>query len=332
MKPNQDDLEAIDPRTARELFIDHKQGGVADATLQNYRYHLKPFVEWCDNEKIDNLNKLSGRNVQQYRLWRKKKSKLSRMTIKNHMSTMRVFLKWCASVEGVPSDLYDKVLIPRVPPEERQRDETLESEDAEVILDYLGRYRYASIEHVLLALLWETGMRMGGARALDIDDVLLDRQLLQLVHRPETGTPLKNGGRGERLVAISSEFVKILKDHIQDRRIDADDRYGRVPLLTTEQGRMSDGTLRRVIYKTTAPCFRNKPCPNCAEKPGGKCGEAVSPHSIRRGSITNFLSNDVPVEVVSDRMNVGQKVLDQHYDKRSEEVKVEQRRGYLEKI
>ena len=82
MKPNQDDLEAFDPRTARELFIDHKQGGVADATLQNYRYHLKPVVEWCDNENIDNLNKLSGRNVQQYRLWRKKKSKLSRMTVK----------------------------------------------------------------------------------------------------------------------------------------------------------------------------------------------------------------------------------------------------------
>ena len=68
-------------------------------------------------------------------------------------------------------------------------------------------------------------MRMGGSRALDLDDVLLDRQLLQLVHRPETETPLKNGGRGERLVAISSEFVKLLEDHIRDRRIDTDDRY-----------------------------------------------------------------------------------------------------------
>jgi hypothetical protein len=58
----------------------------------------------------------------------------------------------------------------------------------------------------------------------------------------------------------------------------------------------------------------------------------VSPHSIRRGSITHFLSQDVPVEIVGDRMDVSRDVLDKHYDKRSEEVKLEQRRGYLDKI
>lgn len=63
-----------------------------------------------------------------------------------------------------------------------------------------------------------------------------------------------------------------------------------------------------------------------------KCDEAVSPHAIRRGSITHFLSQDVPVEIVGDRMDVSRDVLDKHYDKRSEEVKLEQRRGYLDKI
>jgi hypothetical protein len=58
----------------------------------------------------------------------------------------------------------------------------------------------------------------------------------------------------------------------------------------------------------------------------------VSPHAIRRGSITHFLSEDVAAEVVGDRMNVSRKVLEKHYDKRSEEVKLEQRRGSLETI
>jgi hypothetical protein len=32
------------------------------------------------------------------------------------MSTMRVFLKWCGSVEAVPPKLYDRILLPRVSP------------------------------------------------------------------------------------------------------------------------------------------------------------------------------------------------------------------------
>jgi hypothetical protein len=47
----------------------------------------------------------------------------------------------------------------------------------------------------------------------------------------------------------------------------------------------------------------------------------------RRGSITNHLSENVLEKVVSDRMNVGQDVLDKHYDKRSEAQRAEQRRG-----
>jgi len=39
------------------------------------------------------------------------------------------------------------------------------------------------------------------------------------------------------------------------------------------------------------------------------------------------LTEDIPEKVISDRMNVGEDVLDKHYDRRSEEVKVEQRRG-----
>jgi hypothetical protein len=44
------------------------------------------------------------------------------------------------------------------------------------------------------------------------------------------------------------------------------------------------------------------------------------------------LTCDVPVEIVGDRMDVSRKVLDKHYDRRSEQVKVEQRRRYLDNI
>jgi hypothetical protein len=53
---------------------------------------------------------------------------------------------------------------------------------------------------------------------------------------------------------------------------------------------------------------------------------------LRKGSLTNLLKRDVPKEVVSDRADVSVSILDKHYNKMSEEEKMEQRRQYLDHI
>ena len=331
MTKDKGDLEPIEPGTAQELFLDHKATDCTDSTVQNHRYRLNPFVRWCGEEDIDNLNELTGRDLQRYRLWRKEDGDLNKLSLRMQMSTLRVFLKWAGSIEAVPQNLYDKVMVPRVRPEERQRDETLDADDAQEILEYLSKYEYASKEHAVMALLWQTGIRVGSAHSLDVDDVSLDENYVQLIHRPDEGTTLKNGKSGQRPVALTPDVSEVLADYIRTHRKDLSDDYGREPLFTTAHGRMHGNTIRRLTYRVTAPCYRGVDCPSC-EGGESKCPEAVSPHAIRRGSITHFLTSDVPVDVVSDRMNVSRKVLDQHYDKRSEEVKMEQRRGYLDDI
>lgn len=280
MTADPEKLEPIEPRTARELFLQHKEGNCSDSTVRNYKYHLKSFIQWCDDQGIDNLNDISGRDLQQFKLWRESEFDINRMTVKNHMSSLRVFLKWAASIEAVPSELFDKVLIPRVPPEERQRNEKIDKEVAEELIEYLTTYHYASTEHVVIAILWETGIRIGGLHSLDVDDVLIGRQALQIRHQPEHETPLKNGERGERLVAISEELETILRDYIQDKRHDITDEHGRQPLVTTLQGRMSLNTTRRLVYRVTTPCWRGAECPGCVEELEKKCPETVYPPSV----------------------------------------------------
>ena len=332
MNTDKDDLEPLTPDQGQDLFLDHKSTDCAESTVRNHTYRTNHFVEWCEEEGIENLNELSGRDVQRYRLWRKETGDINNLTLRMNMSTLRVFLKWAGTIEAVPENLYTKVMVPRVSREERQRDEVLDAETARDILAYLTKYKYASSEHILLSLLWETGMRIGGANSIDLDDVSFEDSCIRLVHRPDQGTRLKNGQGGERLVAMTSDLAELLEDHINDRRHDVSDDHGRDPLLTTENFRMSRSTMRKIVYRITSPCYRGEPCPDCEEKPNAKCPDAVCPHAIRKGSITHFLTKDVPVEIVSDRMNVSQKVLDLHYDKRSEEVKLEQRRGYLDNI
>jgi site-specific recombinase XerD len=332
MPTNKDELEPIEPNRARELFIDQKSTQCVESTVKSYRYRLQHFIEWCDENDITNLNVLTGRDLQEYRLWRRENGDLNKISLNQQMCSIRVFLKWCGSIEAVAANLYDKVMVPRVSPDEERNEETLDAETAQEILEYLTTYKYASREHALFALLWETGIRIGAAHSLDVADLDVDGERIELLHRPERGTRLKNGASGERPVAISTELATMLHNYRSDIRPDVTDDCGRDPLLTTEYGRMTRTSMRRTIYRITAPCFRDEPCPDCTETNQRKCPEAVCPHAIRRGSITHFLSEDVPVEVVTDRMNLSRDVLEKHYDKRSEEVKLEQRREYLEKV
>ena len=332
---NNAELEPIEPSKARELYLQHKKTECRHATVKGHKYRTSHFVRWCREKGIDNMNTLTGRDLHQYRLWRKEDGDLNQVSLSTQMSTVRVFIRWCSSIEAVPDTLADKVLVPSVSGDEEQRETMIEAERAEKILAYLTKFQYASQEHVLFALLWETGMRMGAAHGIDLKDVHLENRNISLIHRPDTDTPLKNGKSGERLVAISEELEGLLDDYIDTIRTDVTDSYGRKPLFSSQNGRLSGTTIRRIIYRVTAPCFLNKQCPDCAQEshgPPDKCGESVGPHAIRRSAITHFLTNDVPVEVVGDRMNVSRDVVDKHYDERSEEVKVEQRRGYLDNI
>ena len=69
---------------------------------------------------------------------------LSPATEKTQMDTLRVFIKWLESIDGVEQDLYTKVLSPNLTGDDNIQDEMLDSKRAERILTYLEEYEYAS--------------------------------------------------------------------------------------------------------------------------------------------------------------------------------------------
>jgi integrase len=289
------------------------------------------------------MNTLSGRDLQRFKTWRRDDGDLKPITLEGNLDALRVFLRWCGTIDAVDPDLYEKleVLMPTLDDEDEQADAMLEPSAAEAMLEYPRIYEYASRHHAVVEVLWHTGIRMGSLHALDCDNYDADEQRLKIRHRPDTGTPLKNGQQGERIVAIDANVVAIIDDYLAGPHHDVTDDHGRNPLFTSQNGRMNRSSIRDAVYKMSRPCYYGQECPEgrdpdeCEATTYGhysKCPKNVSPHAIRRGAITEFLTKDVPEQVVSDRMNVGQDVLDKHYDKRSEEVKVEQRREYLNEM
>jgi site-specific recombinase XerD len=159
-------LEPIDAESALELYLADKENELSEASLKGHKYRLGHFVRWCDEKEIENLTTLTGRQLHRYRLWRREDGNLNKVSEKTQMDTLRVFIRWLESIDGVEQDLSQKVLSPSITPDENSRDVMLDSDSASKVLAHLEKYKYASIQHVAIALMWHTMMRVGGVHAL----------------------------------------------------------------------------------------------------------------------------------------------------------------------
>jgi integrase len=335
-----EDLEPISPERALELYLEDKARDCRQSTVDSHRSRIGFLVRWCEDQGIENLNDLTARDLHEYRVWRRED--LNVVSEKTQMDTIRVFIGWCESIDAVQSGLRQKVKSPAIPDGGNARETALFADRARTILDHLGTYEYATVQHVCWLVFVETGMRMGAARALDVEDYRPDADTphLRIRHRPETDTPIKNGIPGERKVGISRGATTVIDDYLDQRRPDVTDCYGRDTLLATQHGRVADSTIRTYVYDWSRPCVITDECPHDRDVPdceaaqdidkAAGCPSSVTPHPIRRGYITHLLQTGVPVQVVSDRCNVSPEIIDQHYDVRSEDEKVQQRQQVLD--
>ncbi|MFC7027199.1 site-specific integrase [Halomicroarcula sp. GCM10025710] len=230
--------------------------------------------------------------------------------------------------------------------------ERLETEAAEAILEYNKQFDYVTREFAEFAMIWGLLLRLGDVRSLDLDDYDREEGYITLSHDPEEDTPLKNGEGeyehqgGERQLNVPDWLCEILNVYIDGtddprgpQRIDSVDDFGRKPLFTTQYGRVSRTTLRRDLYRVTQPCQYGESCPHNMDP--GKCDSAtknnllskclsnVSPHPVRRGAICHQLNEGVPKDTICDRADVTRKVLNRHYDLRTNEEARKDRREVL---
>lgn len=336
-----DKLQPIEPSEAVELHLESASSELSEESLYARRSQLRQFLDWCDGDddgpsRVSDMTELTGRDLLRYKYWRQEDVNV--VTLRTSLYHLRAFLRFCTTIDAVPQSLPEKVDMPMLDRGEKARDTTLSVAAADEIRSHLHRYAYASLDHALFVCSWEIGARVGTLHALDVNDLDVENERIEIRNRPDADTRLKNGDGGERVVTLPSETVDLLREYINVNRRDTTDEYGRKPLFTSPYGRLSKDAISRRLYYWTTPCHVGSECPagrtpdDCEHE--GTYQTAIScphnrrPHDIRRGAITHWLREDAPQKVVSDRMNVSEKTLDRHYDKRSAEEKAEQRREF----
>ena len=340
----QDDLEPLAPRDALDWYLEHRRDGLRTATRRKHRSALGTFVDWTDEEEIENMNDVGGRQLMQFKTWRKSEADLVTISLNGNLAILQRFLRFCENIDAVAEDVAERVPLPNVPPEEEVNYEVPTDEEVGAIRSYYRRFEYASRRHVEFELIAEVGIRLGAVRAIDLGDFDADEKVIHLRHRPEGtddyGTPLKNGPDGERIVNISDRLRNFVVDYADHNRADVTDTYDREPLFTTSGGRPSTATIRRDFYKMSRPCAYSDDCPHDREATdcdaaknanAADCPSRFSTHPLRKWAIMRQLDAGVPKELLSDRVDVSVPVLDKHYDQRTEEQKSRRRREELEK-
>lgn len=332
------DMRNLAPSEAMGLFLDDKRAsGLSDRSIQTYSSELKAFTAWCQENGVTAVHELDGLAVKQYK--KAQADEYAPSTVGNRVRTAVELLQWCVTVNAADGDIVREIEIDR-PQDVRSGEVT--ADEAEAILQRLDRYQYASREHVTFLLLWHVGCRLGTVRGLDRDDIQVSGPALRIRHRPETDTPLKNGERAERSVALSDEVHAVVADYIDTNRVSVTDEYGREPLLTTTQGRFGLSTLRASLYALTRPCWYGDECPegrcpdDCdaarTKRDARSCPANNSPHDVRRGRLTHYRREGVDSYAISDRCDVSKKILEEHYNEMDEDEKREQRRDEFDDI
>ncbi|MFP9062323.1 tyrosine-type recombinase/integrase [Natrialbaceae archaeon A-chndr2] len=337
------------PMTMADAFDKHieicEAEDYAQDTIYAHRSRLGMFLDWLDDKtSVEETTDLNRRHLQDYRIHRKKS--VGKVTLKSDMDTIRVFIRNMEDYDAIRPGLHEYVRSPSLQGDEGQRSDHLTIERGEQIQENLRKYQWASVQHVLFELLWNTGMRIGAAHSLDEDDFLKEKKALRLRHRPESGTTLKNGERGERVVAIADVVADVIQDYLDspERPDDPVDEYGRAPLFASPSGgggRYHKNTLRNYVYAVTRPCVTEGGCPHEDYDPdlceaaqnnndACKCPSSKAPHALRSGALTRQIKNEVPESLISDRADVSVEVLKAHYAELSEEEQMELRRKWFD--
>jgi integrase len=335
--PARDDLRRMTPRKLHDEWQDVLATNTSGSTPDTYRRRVVKFVEWCESQGIMNINAVDGRDIKEYRDHRE--PKVGTSTLKNELRTVRQFLQYGVSLEAVEPALVEKMSlqIPSLSKGEESSDLSIDRDRMMGILDHLDKFHYATRDHAMMLLMWDTGGRISDLRAVDVDDFDPDARTVTFQNRPMSDTRLKNGDSSERMNVIDEETVDVLQDYRQVHRKEKTDDYGRTPLLTSKFGRPSDSTIRRRCYFVTQPCF-TAGCPHgeepttCQYREHGhesKCPSSLSPHVIRTGRITDLRNRGVRIQHVSGRVDAIPETIRTYYDKPDLGDELERRRAPL---
>ena len=240
--------------------------GCSSKTVATYKGELGMLIHCLRSQGVDRTEAIEHDHLNDF-LSEANNRGVNNNSLHSYRARMSAFINWCGENGHCAPDLMRKVARPRLAPRMRK---TYTNDEALALLEF-ARLRpipyWAAFDNALLMTLFDTGMRIGEACALNVGDVL-----------PEGKVRLKGKGDKERYVMASWPTLEALSRYLRMRGFL---RASEPLFLSSTGGRVTRAGLYRRLQRM-----------------GAQIGITVSPHRFRHTFAKMALENGANIKTL----------------------------------
>ncbi len=258
-----------------EKFVRHLavERGVSPLTVRNYTSDIQGFLDYLDQNGIENLEAVDRSVVRRY-LGQLHAQGFSRGSISRKLSALRSFYRYLSRQGLVGSEPLSALSAPKI---EKRLPKFLSKEEASRLVEAPDASTPKGLrDKAMLELLYAAGLRVSEIVGLDTGDIdLVSRQIR-----------VWGKGSKERMGLIGKPAAEVLKVYLEHGRVKLMGRKEtRALFLNRSGGRISERSVQRLIAEH-------------ARRAGLDMG--VHPHMMRHTYATHLLDGGADLRVVQD--------------------------------
>ena len=271
-----DDELAI--RLVCERFLSSLQAerGLSQNTTAAYGRDLAQFAEWAGRARVHTLDRVDRRMLRSYVGYLSQRG-YARRTIARKLSALRSMLTWAVVHDLLGTTPAADLAAPKL---DRPLPKALRAAEARRLCELPPADDAVGLrDRAIVELMYGSGLRVGEACALDVDDVEFDLDRVRVVGK----------GRKERYVPISAPCSAALTSYLRFARSSFFSKESELSttsaLFLNKRGkRLSPRSVRALLTKYT--------------KAGGM--RPVSPHALRHSFATHLLDGGADLRSVQE--------------------------------
>jgi len=259
--------------------------GYAETTVYNLPNHLKEFLYYLEQHKVNDINHVSTQLIKEYyqqlkiRANETRYGALSKSYLNKHQQALKKFKEYLHHHNQKSFSIHLKA-------ETNPTEEKINILTQEEIKELFTACSYSSKrkcirlrDKAILTIFYSCGLRRNEAVHLDIKDILFDKERVYV---------RKGKNYKERFVPLNPYNLRVLEDYIFDARPEFINTTESEALFISQFGQRLEGMSMNNRLKVIAAATENKKI----------IAKGITLHILRHSIATHLLQRNVPLESI----------------------------------